>query len=242
MTKEELRDWLLAAQARRETRLAFTVRSALSDGQLRDLLDQLLPMAQERAAQLRRERSGDWQVTLHLRYRVGVRIADAWRSGDMSTLSPDERTTLDRALAMVETAKQDDPSAPTLARRLFDAARACAVYDNPAVGTAAYGQVIGAVSALVLGRANCQGFSDAYYLLGTLAGLTVGYQACFKNRMPHLRNTLLLDGRWQAVDVTAGAFPVAQGKNPSISEKSLHKPKKICYTELDYPTLNDPER
>ena len=217
MTTEELRDWLSNAQERRETRLAFTVQSVLSDGQLRNLLDQLLPMAQERSAQLRRDRCGDWHVALRLRYRAGVRIADAYGRGDLRALSPDERTALTRALAMVKLAQQHASDPITLARRLFDAARACAVYDSPAVGTAAYGQVVSAVSVLVWGQANCQGFSDAYYLLGTLAGLRVRYQTGFKDRLPHLRNTVLLDGRWQTVDVTAGAFPAGVGKNPSIS-------------------------
>ena len=242
MTIEALRDWLTTAQEKRETRLAFSVHADLPDAQLRNLLDRLLPMVQERSAQLRRERGGEWRVTLRLRYRAGVRIADAWRSGQLSALSPDEQTALTRALGMAELARQGNPDPLTLARRLFDAARSCAEYDNPAAGTAAYGQVVSAVSALVRGRANCQGFSDAYYLLGTLAGLCVGYQAGFKDRLPHLWNTVLLDGRWQAVDVTAGRFPTGEGKNPSISEKSLHKPEKICYTELDYPTLINPER
>lgn len=209
MTSDELRGWLEAAQQRRETRLSFAVPSPLSDRQLRDQLDLGLPMVQDRSAQLRRDRSGIWHVTLHLRYRAGVRIADAWHSDSMNALSLEERTTLSRALAMVEAARQDAPSPYLLARRLFDAARACAVYDNPAIGTAAYGQVISAVSALLGGRANCQGFSDAYYLLGTLAGLRVDYQAGFKDRVPHLRNTLLLDGHWESVDVTAGIFPTA---------------------------------
>lgn len=211
MTKEELRDWLAAAQTRRETRLALTIdhplASAHSDGQLRNLLDQLLPMSQERAVQLRRDRVGVWHATLRLRYRAGVRIADAWQNGDVSGLTPDEQTALTRALAMVELARQDHPDSRSLARRLFDAARTCAVYDNPPVGSAAHGQVISAVSALVGGRANCQGFADAYYLLGTLAGLRIGYLAGYKDRVPHLRNTVLLDGRWETVDVTAGFFP-----------------------------------
>lgn len=209
MTTEALREWLAAAQERRETRLNFTVQSALSDGQLRDLLDQLLPMAQERAAQLRRERNGHWRVTLRLRYRTGVRIADAWRDGNERGLSPEEQTALAKALAMVDLARQDGPHSIALARQLFDAAHACAVYDNPPLGTAAHSQVVSAVSALIGGRANCQGFSDAYYLLGTLAGFRVGYQAGFKDRLPHLRNIILLEGRWQTVDATAGSFPIA---------------------------------
>ena len=209
MTTDELRGWLEAAQRRRETQLSFAVRSPLSDRQLRDQLDLGLPMVQERSAQLRRDRSGIWRVTLHLRYRAGVRIADAWHSDSMNALSLEEQTTLARALTIVEQAGRDHPAPYLLARRLFDAARSCAVYDNPAIGTAAYGQVISAVSALVGGRANCQGFSDAYYLLGTLAGLQVGYQAGFKDRVPHLKNTILLDGRLESVDVTAGIFPTA---------------------------------
>ena len=209
MTQDALRDWLQAAQERRETRLAFTVRSALSDRQLRDLLDQLLPMAQERAVQLRQTRDGHWQVTLRLRYRAGVRIADAYRHGDTERLTPEEQATLARALTLVEEARQGTSSPLVLARRLFDAVRSSAVYDNPAIGSSAYGQVISAASALTGGRANCQGFADAYYLLGTLAGLKVGYQAGFKDRIPHLWNTLLLDGRWETVDVTSGIFPEA---------------------------------
>lgn len=209
LTIEELRDWLEAAQQRRETRLSFTIRSAWSSQQLRDWLDLCLPMAQERSVQLRRERNGDWQATLHLRYRAGVRIADAYTQGDISLLSSDEQAALHRALMLVDVARQDSPDAPALARRLFGAAQACAVYDNPAIGTAAHGQVISAVSALVAGRANCQGFSDAYYLLGTLAGLRVGYQAGYKDRVPHLWNIVQLNGRWENVDVTAGSFPEA---------------------------------
>ena len=78
MTIDELRSWLEAAQRRRETQLSFAVRSPLSDRQLRDQLDLGLPMVQARSVQLRRDRSGIWRVTLHLRYRAGVRIADAY--------------------------------------------------------------------------------------------------------------------------------------------------------------------
>lgn len=206
---EALERFLLETQHRREDRLAFTVArplASLSGPRLRDLLDRCLPMVQERAVQLRQTRNGCWRVTLRLRYRAGVRIADAWQNGDVCGLSPDEQTALSRALVMAEQARRDAPDPLTLARRLYEAVRACTVYDNPTIGTAAYGQVISAVSALVRGRANCQGFSDAYYLLGTLAGLTVSCRTGVKDRMPHLWNTVLLDGHQRTVDVTAGVF------------------------------------
>ena len=209
-TYPALRLHLARAQQQRLERLAFTIAhplsSSFSDARLRDAMDVLLPMAQGRSIRIRRERNGDWQITLHLRYRQGVRIADAYQHSDLSRLSPDECQTLDKALSIVAAAREGAPDSRALARRLFDAVRACAVYENPPVGSPACALVISATSVLVAGRANCQGFADAYYLLATVAGLTVGYQAGYKHRIPHLWNLLLLDGRWQTVDVTSGAF------------------------------------
>lgn len=201
---------LARAQQQRLERLAFTIAhplsSAFSDARLRDAMDMLLPMAQSRSIRMRRERNGDWQVTLHLRYRMGVRIADACRRGDMTALSPEETLARDRALSIVQASSRDNPPPVVLARRLFDAVRSRAVYENHTAGTADYGQVITAASVLVAGRGNCQGYADAYYLLGTLAGLPVRYQSGTKRRLPHLWNAVELDGRWQTVDAASGAF------------------------------------
>ena len=208
--REALGRLLLEAQGRRDERLAFMIgrplAASLSDGRLRDWLDMLLPMAQGRSIHLCRERSGDWRVVLHLRYRMGVRVADAYRRGDLCSLIPEEREALDRTLAIVATAREGASDPLVLGQSLFDAVRSCAVYENPALGSAAHRGVVSAASVLVGGRGNCQGFADAYYLLGSLAGLAVRYQAGFKGRAAHLWNLLLVDGDWQTVDVTSGAF------------------------------------
>ena len=55
-----------------------------------------------------------------------------------------------------------------------------------------------AVGALLDGKANCQGYADAFYLLASLAGFNVGKQSTDD----HIFNTISLGGKWYIVDVT----------------------------------------
>lgn len=67
-----------------------------------------------------------------------------------------------------------------------------------------------AIGALLNGEANCDGYADAFYLVGSLAGLTVTYQHGeslddednYWKDETHLWNLLQLDGTWRLVDVT----------------------------------------
>ena len=68
-----------------------------------------------------------------------------------------------------------------------------------------------AVGALLNGQANCDGYSDAFFLVGRLAGLEVRYQhgdsrekgTDEKNRdVSHLWNLVRIGGAWYLVDVT----------------------------------------
>lgn len=63
--------------------------------------------------------------------------------------------------------------------------------------------------ALLNGRANCDGYADAFLLCASLCGLTVRYMAgeSVKDTVPeegagHLWNLILLDGSWRSIDVT----------------------------------------
>lgn len=210
-TEEALARMCMVLQERRETRfalrLARPLAASLSDARLRDLLDRLLPMAGTRAVRLRRERNGDWLATVSLRYRMGVRLVDARAEGSPSAWSEEERQTLDAAKRLVAQAQAEVSGAEELARRLFDAVRASAMYEDPPTGSRDRGQVIDASAALLRGRANCQGFADAFYLVGTLAGLTVAYVPTMRGGKPHLRNALRTDDGWRTVDVTAGEAP-----------------------------------
>lgn len=68
-----------------------------------------------------------------------------------------------------------------------------------------------AVGAILNGRANCDGYADAFYLIGSLAGLNVRYQHgdSFQRQndlqtysVSHMWNLLNTDGQWRMVDVT----------------------------------------
>ena len=67
-----------------------------------------------------------------------------------------------------------------------------------------------AIGALLNGEANCDGYADAFYLVGSLAGLTVAYQHGesaddadnYLKDETHAWNLLKLDDTWRLVDVT----------------------------------------
>ena len=69
-----------------------------------------------------------------------------------------------------------------------------------------------AIGAILNGQANCDGYADAFYLLGTLSGLevryqhgdsySVGLQSISFESVTHMWNLLRLDGTWRLVDVT----------------------------------------
>ena len=59
-----------------------------------------------------------------------------------------------------------------------------------------------AVGVLKYGQAECDGYSDAFFLIGRLAGLTVGFLHGQGGGGGHLWNTIFLDGGWYFVDVT----------------------------------------
>ena len=68
-----------------------------------------------------------------------------------------------------------------------------------------------AIGAILNGEANCDGYTDAFYLIGSLAGLNVRYQhgdSLDKSALDklasvtHVWNLLETDGEWRMVDVT----------------------------------------
>lgn len=77
-----------------------------------------------------------------------------------------------------------------------------------------------AIGALLNGRADCDGYADAFFLMANLAGLdaryqrgtcnTTGYQALINNNSAHMWNVVNIDDTWRMVDVTfddeAGGF------------------------------------
>ena len=135
----------------------------------------------------------------------GTRIANAVASGDASGLSGREMETLAAAALLAEQCRRSDPL--ETARAIHDALCGRITYteddstdeDDTAVG------------ALLNGQANCDGYADAFYLAGTLAGLEVQYQHGDSRergaddrelKVTHMWNLLKISGTWRMVDVT----------------------------------------
>ncbi len=135
----------------------------------------------------------------------GNRIAEAHFSGDRSALNNDELRVLQIAEEMVAKAKEMTSDPIELELILHDMlTEKCTYYGgstdipdehNPP-------RHLTCIGALLDGRANCQGFSDGFYTLATIAGFTVERMSGFSNGVPHMFNTIYLDGAWYVVDVT----------------------------------------
>ena len=145
---------------------------------------------------------GALHITLTPTYRSGVRMADAWEQGDLSGLTLEEKLALDRAKAIVAevTAETKDPL--EVERALHDRLCRLLSYRFMQPDAAEIQRVTTATGALMDGKANCQGYADAFYLLGTLAGLEVDFQNGYNAYgTAHTWNQIRLDGQWYLLDV-----------------------------------------
>ncbi len=150
----------------------------------------------------------DIQIT----YYPGTRIADAYAAGDLSSLTQDERKTLEKAQQVVQQAQSESKTPLMLELKLHDWICQNVSYanaDTDFTQLADAPRALTAVGALLDGQANCQGYADAFYLLATMAGFTVDRMSGFSGEERHMWNTIKLDGRWFVVDVTANDAPVS---------------------------------
>ncbi len=149
---------------------------------------------------------------LQITYYPGTRIADAYASGDLSGLTAEERQTLEKAQQVVQQAVSESKTNLILELKLHDWICANVSYttaDTDFTQLSDAPRALTAVGALLDGQANCQGYSDAFYLLGTMAGLHVDRMSGFAGEDRHMWNTIELDGRWLVVDVTGDDAPVS---------------------------------
>lgn len=138
-------------------------------------------------------------------YYPGWRIVSAWKRGDTQALTQEESAVMQAALELVEQAQAETDGDLALELWLHDWLCRNVSYDSPDmdVPTEEYLQLrqLTCVGAVLDGAANCQGYTDAFYLLGTLAGLEVGKLSGDADG-PHTWNVICLDGIWYFVDVT----------------------------------------
>lgn len=142
----------------------------------------------------------------------GYRIVDAYRTGDTSLLDADELLTLNEAIRLVNEAKAQAGSDLELERILHDMLAEKVIYDT-SIGTTILDvreplRHLTAVGALLDGIANCQGYTDGFYVLASIAGFEVNKMVVGAyNPGDHITNVIKLDGAWYIVDVTFDDSP-----------------------------------
>ena len=141
----------------------------------------------------------------------GRAVMLAAQSGDTSALTPRELEVWSAAAQIAASLKNPDPL--TTARSIHDWICSHVVYVNDE----SMDEDDNAIGAILNGRANCDGYSDAFYLIGSLAGLSIRYQhgdSYYKDPVQmsmmstHLWNMLEIDGVWRMVDVTWDDEPI----------------------------------
>jgi len=141
-------------------------------------------------------------VRVKLTWRPGVLCARAFLENRTAELPADEAQALSRAQEILP---PDIRAWPEIEREKWIHDWLCAhvTYRGAAdeLSDNIYDRTCSAVGALLDGLANCQGYSDAFYLLGSLAGLTVNIQIGQAGGN-HAWNVIRLDGKWYVLDVT----------------------------------------
>lgn len=149
----------------------------------------------------------DHEVYLaNITYYPGWRIFRLWEAGKTDALSPREQQTLEAAQALVSGASGTDVEKE---RYFYDTLCARVTYDRRDDGS---GEKDCAVGALLNGRADCDGYSDAMLLCCSLAGIPCRFihGRALQAMQPgsgtdsHLWNLVYAAGSWLICDVTWG--------------------------------------
>ena len=135
----------------------------------------------------------------------GDRMVEAWKNGTESSLSSEEQAALQQAVSIVEQAKKEYSEQMDLELALHDWLCDHIVYND---STAEISdpenppRYLTALGALLDGSANCQGYTDGFYVLASLAGFQTDRMSVSGGGTDHIVNTIELDGNWYVVDVT----------------------------------------
>lgn len=200
-TKAELARCIENERRRGQTKINFvlinfklSMDEKIAPKELRRLQDEYFPFASAPEAILIGDR-GTGQLTYVIKKEYpGTRVANAYLSGNTSNLTMGEQTLYNIAVEIVnETNKRS--SEVEKARYIHDEICKRVEYrsqTNP-----------DAIGALVIGITNCQGFTDAFYMLGRMCGLNVCRIEGSYQGETHVWNFITFsNGKSYCVDVT----------------------------------------
>ncbi len=141
-----------------------------------------------------------------IRYYAGTNMIRAFRANDATGLTDREMEAMQAAVQLAHDLKTDDDL--MTAMNIHDYIAENVVYADDGNSD----ENDNAIGALLNGRADCDGYADAFCAVGTLAGLNVrcqhgdsysiGPDFDILNSVTHMWNLLEIDGTWRLVDVT----------------------------------------
>ena len=150
-------------------------------------------------------------VIYHFDYFPGAKVAHAYLNKNTKILSANERTLYNLAVKIVNQAKAQ-PTPLRMELFIHDAITSKATYYNDTqkmLRGKSTPRFVTAAGALIDGRANCQGYSDAFYMLGTMCGFKIGKvngtthnEGSSAKSEGHMWNTITLGSKLYFVDVT----------------------------------------
>ena len=135
----------------------------------------------------------------------GTAIILAEKSGDLSKLTEKEKKTREAALKVAKAAENKSPiqTAKYIHDWICEKTEYLTTEDKSECDTS--------IGAILNGKADCDGYSDAFYLIGSLAGLDVRYQHgdslekglnAGLSSVFHVWNLVNINGTWRMIDVT----------------------------------------
>ncbi|MBR2520049.1 MAG: hypothetical protein IKE46_09740 [Selenomonadaceae bacterium] len=144
---------------------------------------------------------GNGRILYQITNYPGERVAWAYTHNDTSFLSNEEKRLYNIGVQLVNDAKNFSSDALYQELYLHDRITDRATYytENPQPKLARFQSALG---ALIDGKANCQGYSDAFYMLATMCGFTVDKVCGFGDNDSHTWNSITFGNASYFVDVT----------------------------------------
>ncbi len=146
----------------------------------------------------------DYKNLRLMKYKLysGVKVYFAHKAGMVQYLNDRELGMLEKAIFVARICKSDDDR--TTAKRIVEWIAQNTVYytdDDPCNDNDC------AIGVILNGRADCDGYSDAFFLIASLAGLTVRLQIVTSlkensHKSGHMANLIQLNGTWRFIDCT----------------------------------------
>ncbi len=141
-------------------------------------------------------------LSLHMYYRSGARIAHAYLNRDTSGLTEEEEALYEIVEAVVKEIKEKNFSDLVKLLLIHDVITNSCSYFTTKQHFPIVANFLCATGVFLDSKANCQGYSDAFYMLAKMLGFNVGFCTGMAGGGLHIWNTVELDKKIYYVDVT----------------------------------------